>query len=148
MHSFQYKLLNNVLFFEKKLYLCGITNSLLCVFCGLTDGTSLHLFYECNSIKSLRNQLCMFFDDVLKLLYYGIMSLLTNEVTLHKNRLYKSHILLVFKLYIYNSREKHMLNINILLNNIAKVIKVEENTASHNEKKITAYTRKCKIINN
>ena len=41
-----------------------------------------------------------------------------------------------------------MLNINTLLNNIAKVKKWLENTESNNEKKITAYNRKWQIINN
>ena len=33
-------------------------------------------------------------------------------------------ILLIFKLYIYNSREKHVLNINTLPKNIAKIKKI------------------------
>lgn len=46
--------------------------------------------------------------------------------------LLRNYILLFFKLYTYNSCEKHMLNINNLLNNTAKVKKLGENIASNN----------------
>ena len=52
MRSFQYKILNNVLFLNKKLYTFGIKPSPLCSFCNLYDETPLHIFYECNAVKS------------------------------------------------------------------------------------------------
>ena len=65
MCSFQCNILNNVLFLNKKQYPCIITNSLLCSFVESINETPLHLFYECNSIKSLWNKLCIFFHDML-----------------------------------------------------------------------------------
>ena len=58
---------------------------------------------------------------------------ITNQFTHNKNRLLRNHIVVPVKLYIYNSCEKHMLNIKTLLKNTAKVKKVEENFASNNE---------------
>ena len=45
MRSFQYKLLNNLLFLNK--------SSPLCSLCNLCDKTPLYIFYECVSIKCL-----------------------------------------------------------------------------------------------
>ena len=41
MCSFEYKILKNVMFLNKKLHLCEIINSLLCPFCGWTNETPL-----------------------------------------------------------------------------------------------------------
>ena len=49
LHSFQYKILHNILFLNKKLYLIGITKSPLCSYCNTYDETLLHcLLFECN----------------------------------------------------------------------------------------------------
>ena len=61
IRSFQYKILNNVLYLNKKLLLFGKASSLLCSFCKLDDETILHLFYECNFTKELWNRLNLFF---------------------------------------------------------------------------------------
>ena len=66
--------------------------------------------------------------------------------TFDKNRLPKNNFRLIFKLYIYNSRDK-IINIHNILTNISKVIKLVENIAGTNEKKIKAYD-KWLIINN
>ena len=54
-----------------------------------------------------------------------------------------NHILLLFKLYIYKSRNKHQLNINALLANIIK--KLEKITAFGNAKKVAAYNKNWKL---
>ena len=43
MRSFQYKLLNNVSFLNKRLHMFGIKLSPLCSFCNLYDETLLHV---------------------------------------------------------------------------------------------------------
>ena len=63
MRSFQYKILNNVLFLNKKLYTFGIKPSPLCSFCNLYDETPLHIFYECNAVKCLWVDLVQCFQN-------------------------------------------------------------------------------------
>ena len=53
LRSFQYKLLHNILFLNKKLYLFGITKCPLCSYCNTYDETPIHLFCDCESNKSL-----------------------------------------------------------------------------------------------
>ena len=57
MRSFQYKILNNVLFFNKKLHIFGIKSSPLSSFCNLYDETPFHIFYECDRVKCLWSHL-------------------------------------------------------------------------------------------
>ena len=57
LHSFQYKILHNILFLNKKPYLSGITKSSVCSYCNTNNETQIHLFCECNSTKSLWLQL-------------------------------------------------------------------------------------------
>ena len=51
---------------------------------------------------------------------------ITNEFTINRDKLLENHILLIFTINIYYSWKKHKLDINTLLNNIAKVKKVEK----------------------
>ena len=53
VRSFQYKVLNNVLYLNKKLLIFGKSSSRLCSFCKNAYETILHLFYKCDIIKKL-----------------------------------------------------------------------------------------------
>ena len=57
MRSFQYKILNNVLFLNKTLHTFGIKPPPLCSFCKLYDETPHHMFYECDRVKLLCSDL-------------------------------------------------------------------------------------------
>ena len=55
IQSFQSKILNNVLFLNKKLHNFGIKPSPLCSFCNLYDKTPFHIF--CGRVKCLWSDL-------------------------------------------------------------------------------------------
>ena len=55
------------------------------------------------------------------------------------------HILLLFELCIYKSRNKHWLNINEILANILSIKKLEKVTAFGNAKKVAAYNKNWDI---
>ena len=52
---FQYKLLNNVLYLNKKLFQYGIISRSKCFFYKLHDETLHHIFYECTYAQNLWN---------------------------------------------------------------------------------------------
>ena len=52
LRVFQYKILNNILFLNKKIYNLGITNTALCSFCKIFEETLIHFFYYCINVKS------------------------------------------------------------------------------------------------
>ena len=123
LRSFQYKVLNNILFLNKKLYSFGITNTALCSFCNTVEETPIHIFFDCVHVKCYWERLRIKFqnDFILPSLTLKTAILgLYNETNENYNLL--SHILLIFK-YIHISREKRILNIDILIANLIKVKK-------------------------
>ena len=54
---FQYKLLNNVLYLNKKLFQFGIISQFKCSFCELYDKTPHHTFHKCMYAQNLWNRL-------------------------------------------------------------------------------------------
>ena len=66
LRIFQYKILNDVLYLNEKLFKFKIVSSL-----NSEDGTPIHLFYSCNQTKSL---------------WFKFQELLNSEILLHKIR--------------------------------------------------------------
>ena len=62
-YLFQYKLLNNILYLNKKLFHFGITFQSKCSFCELYDETPHHIFYECTYAQNLWNQLRLYLSE-------------------------------------------------------------------------------------
>ena len=65
LKSFQYKILNNVLYLNKKLDTFGLSNMQLCSFCKMEEETIIHLFYYCIHIQDIWNQVQAYFTDYL-----------------------------------------------------------------------------------
>ena len=61
--SFQYKILNNILYLNKKLHTFGLSNTQLCSFCNMKEETISHLFYYCIYIQDIWNQVQIYFTD-------------------------------------------------------------------------------------
>ena len=113
MRSFQYKILNNVLFLNKKLHTFGIKPSPLCSFCNLYDEIPYHIFYECDRVKCLWSDLVQCFQNNLILptlspqtAIFGFLDSVNNDSIFENNKVLNNHILLIFKLYVYKSRKK------------------------------------------
>ena len=86
MRSFQYKILNNVLFLNKKFHTFGIKPSPLCSFCNLYDETPYHMFYECDLVKCLWSDLVQCFQNnlilptlTLQTAFFGFLDYTNNE---------------------------------------------------------------------
>ena len=107
----------------------------LCPFCKLSDETVLHLFYECNIILNLWNELDLFFENEFTLFHLtpqpAFLGLLNVD---SKLILIQNHLLLIFKIYIYNSRRSELLKIKSLIREITKVKNLEEKISLNNEK--------------
>ena len=113
LRSFQYKILKNVLFINKKLHNFLIKPSPLCSFCNLSDETPLQIFYECDAVKCLWADLVQCFQNniILPILtpevfIFGIIESASNDSILKNNKVFINHILLILKLHVYKSRAK------------------------------------------
>ena len=95
----------------------------------------MHLFLECNSTKSLWLQLNWHFHSDLR---FPILTPQTSILDIFNDSVSNihliNHILLLFKLYIYKSRNKHQLSMNELLANILNIKKLEKVTPFGNVK--------------
>ena len=99
----QYKVLNNVFYLNKTIFIFGKSSSPLSLFLKNADETILHLFYTRNITKELRKSLIYIFDTCLNLPYlsplaafFGFTNICCNDILL------KNHILRLFKIYVYN----------------------------------------------
>ena len=124
MQSFQYKLLNNVLFLNKRLHIFGIKWSPLCSFCNLRDKT----LYECDRIKSLWSDLVQYFQNSL------VLPTLTPQTSIFGFLDFKKN-----KLYVYRSRGKQFIHINNLIPEIKSAKATEKVIATSNSKKANSF---------
>ena len=61
LRSFQYRMLNNILYLNKKLHTFSSSNIQLCFFCKMEEETISHLFYYCTHIQDIWNQVQIYF---------------------------------------------------------------------------------------
>ena len=57
------------------------------------------------------------------------------------NKVFIDHVLLIFKLYVYDSWEKKFIDINNLITEMQKVKKIEKEIALNNSKKTVGFTK-------
>ena len=86
------------------------------------------MFYECDRVKWLWSDLVQFLQNNLILptltpqtAIFDFLDYTNNDSIFEKNKCVSNHILLIFKLYMYKSREKKLLNINNLITEIQKI---------------------------
>ena len=121
---FQYKILNNILFLNEKLFHLHLVDSPLCSLCGLAKENVKHLFFECPTSKSLWNSLQNHLINHLPL----------NDLTLQSavflffkepedNTNITNHILLIFKIFLFKNRTHKPTLISLLarIKNIANI---------------------------
>ena len=119
----QYKILNNVLFLNKKLHIFGIKSSPRCSFYNLYHETPFAIFYECDCVKSLLSDFVQCFQNTLVLptltpqdAIFRILDFIRNNSFFENNKVFVNHILLTFiNLHVFKSREKKSININNLI---------------------------------
>ena len=140
---------NNIIFLNKKLHNFGIEPSPLCSFCNLYNELPFHIFYEWNSLKRLWSELVRCWQSLIlptstpPTAFCGILDSASNGFIFKNNKVFINHLLLIFKLYAYKSREKMFINLNNLSVGIRKVKIIEKKIALTN-----SMTAKWHIINN
>ena len=123
--------------------------------CNLYDETPFLIFYECNLVKCLWSDIVRCFQNCLVLptltpqtIIFGILDSVSNISFFGNNKVFVSYVLLIFKLYVYKTREKKFININSLIAEIRKVKKIEKEIALNNYKKTNAFTKKWHLTDN
>ena len=127
LRLFQYKILNNILYLNKQIFIFNKKETKLCSYCRLQDETINHIFVECKfAIKlwSDLRQYCQCSFDIPSLntqsVTFGFFAIDPDLVTL------LNHILLWYKYYIYSSTDSSKLSFEALLKNIEKGFVLEK----------------------
>ena len=127
MRCFHYKVLNNALFLNKQLFLFKNSNSPLCYFCKDVDETVIHLCFYCPNARNRWNQLNVYLAEDLPILA---------EFWIFQGRQYRKRNALSpfsIKLCVYRFREKIFLNVMILVNQMARIKKIEKENSLYSE---------------
>ena len=100
----------------------------LCSFCHSYDETVKHIFLERVCVKPLWNHLRLFLTNDICLPVLMPQTTIFGFISGIENSVYKitNHILLIFKLHIYKSRERGTLELNRLINEIKKIKLLEK----------------------
>ena len=111
------------------LFTFGKIKTPLCSFCHSYDETIKHIFLECICVKQLWNHLRLFLTNDISLPILTPQTAIFAFINGIENSIYKitNHILSIFKLYVYKSREKGPLELSRLINEIKKVELLEKN---------------------
>ena len=123
---FQYKILNNVLYLNEKLFHFGLVDSGKCSFCLLSNETPIHIFSECLIVKELWNCLCDVFKDYVSCPNLSLQSATLGFTSNTENSISINHIVLLFKHYVYKSRKDRNISKLPFINFLTRVYDTEK----------------------
>ena len=107
----------------------------------------MHLFYDCLIVKDLWNQLKSIPSNKLISPTYTPQSAIFGFWDFYKNEhLVLNHMLLIFKMYIYNARTTGYLNISHLLIYIKSIKDTENKLCESNAKRRKKFNKKWKNV--
>ena len=101
---FQYKILNNALYLNKRLFRCKLAESPLCSMCGVEDETVIRLFSECRYSTKLWEELQNASASKLSLPNVSPPNVILGIIDCQSSSVAINHLLLIYKRYIYICR--------------------------------------------
>ena len=144
---FQYKILHNVLYLNKKLFKFKKINSPECSFCKCEEETTIHLFHSCRKTQTLWTQISSHLNSHLNLPYLTPQSAIFDFLDIsNKDYLIVNHLLLLFKYYIYNARDQKHLAFEALMKNIKNIYNIEKKLADQDLHKKTKFLKKWQFV--
>ena len=111
LRTFQYKILNNILYLNERLFKINMVESPLCFLCNQAFESVLHLFCTCTKTCNLWRQLCAWLANQNVMLPSNLESQTAilgfwNEPM--KDLKLINHVILMFKHYIYLKKKKRL----------------------------------------
>ena len=144
---FQYKILNNILYLNRKIFKFDQRVSHLCSLCLKEPEDILHLFCQCDKTQLLWETLSNKVAGFLLLPKLKPELALLGKWNLNKNeKVLINRIVLLFKRFIFDNRSnRHKIHILALLNYFKTVEKVEQKIA-YQKDKLTLHFEKWDLI--
>ena len=129
----QYKILNNILFLHKLLFMLKKVSSALRSFCNSVDETPLHIFVTCNIEKGFWNELQYFVSQyryVPEITLQRALLGFFNIGNQQQNFLLTNNLLSIFRYFLYMLREHGAVCFNSLKLYLIKNKTIEQNISS------------------
>ena len=136
IREFQYKLLNNIVFTNEKLFRFKMINSPLCAFCQTEVESPEHLFFHCNVTKSFWQLLFSWISEqkviltslTLENVFFGVFHVVEDFHVVN-------HIILLAKYYIYNCKLNVIHpSLKVLIAKVKATCQIEQKIAATNNK--------------
>ncbi len=146
LRSFQYRLLNNAVLTNKRLFKMKEVPTELCTFCNTEVETVIHVIWECNIAQHLWNNVTQWVAQKTgKNVVFSLGNVILNNVT--KNPIDSINMIcLIVKQYIYSSRcLKIIPNFKILKQKIVQYHNVEKYLAI-SKAKLEKHNKKWKNL--
>ena len=144
LRSFQYKILNNILYLNEKHFKFKIVDSPLCYLCETENESVLHLFCACAVTSNLLEQFKLWVSDI------SLFGIILGAWNLNMpDFILINHMILLFKRYIYFRRQdRYGPNITGLKSFIKSIetVHVEHWIASDKEKLSFEYKKLEKLL--
>ena len=146
---FQYMLLNNVLYLNKKLFHFGIISQSKFSVCNLYDETPQQLFYECIYTQHLWNCIQLYISGKIALPALTQQSGIFGFTdVLNQNYILINHLPLIFKYNVYKSRVNNTLSSQNLKCAISQIKYIEQTIGENDLNKKRKIPNKWKLIDN
>ena len=143
--TFQHKILNNILYLNKMLFLFGITKNSMCSFCKTQEETIMHSFYDCVYTQLLWKKLQTYLSSHLSIPTLTPQSAIFGFIDIEDFKIV-NHILIIFKFCVY--KNKINLNFESLKHRITKVKNMEERISKNDPSKKRKFSKKWeKLVN-
>ena len=139
LRIFQYKILNNVLYLNEKLFKFKIVSSPLCSFCNSENEPPIHRFYSFNQTKSLWSKLQELMNLEILLLQNTPQGAFFGFPDNNKNFKIINHLHLIFKYYLFKVRGTRKITLEGLKKNIIKIYIIEKQICFNDSKKETKF---------
>ena len=115
----------------------------------MEEETISHLFYYCIHIQDIWNKVQIYFTDCSNFSQLTPQTAILRFHNINNNTfLIQNHVLILFKLYIYNARKHEFLSFNNFLNEVSKIKKLEKRVAGNNRNKCERFRKKWQRIEN
>ena len=124
------------------LYKFGKKVSPLCSFCMEEPESPIHLFHSCIRTNFLWTQLQHSFQNVLIIPLITPQSAVFGFIDHKVNYHLINHVLLIFKYYVYKTRENGSLDLKVLKRNIHKIKSIENQMSLNKPEKQKKLSKK------
>ena len=114
----------------------------------MEEETIKHLFHYCTHFQDIWNQVQIYFTGCFHFSWLRPQTAIFGFHNIDDTFLIQNHILLWFKLHIYNARKYGFLSFNNFLNEINKIKHLEKRVAANNWNKCGRFRKKWHRIEN